>query len=77
MEHEPLATDTADKSYISPCPTKDCGRATVRAQDPALVGWTLVAVLGSGEPVRYYCSPHCANRGIARMHQLTVRPTDG
>jgi len=74
MSLEPLPAKTLDKSHIDPCPTEDCGTSAIDHTSPTLTGWTLVVVLGSGERGRYYCSPPCANHGIARMHRLTTRP---
>jgi hypothetical protein len=78
MENEPLPAATVDKSHIGPCPQADCGR-TFDEMGPAAydrTGWIVALVIGSSELPRAYCGSPCANRGIARMHRLTIRPTE-
>ena len=47
------------------CDTDGCGDARTGLRTPD--GWISVLVVGSGDPVRRYCSGHCAARGIAHV----------
>ncbi|MEV6122962.1 hypothetical protein AB0M23_21010 [Streptomyces sp. NPDC052077] len=52
----------------APCPhAADCGTtADLDGSDPVLFGWSRLDVAGSGDGSRWYCSPACVSRALAR-----------
>lgn len=51
-----------------PCAGKACGQPVdeVAADDPQVDGWIWAGVNGSADAACWYCSPRCAQVGIAR-----------
>ncbi|MEV6119877.1 hypothetical protein AB0M23_05025 [Streptomyces sp. NPDC052077] len=52
----------------APCPhAAGCGTtADLDGSDPVLFGWSRLDVAGSGDGPRWYCSPACVSRALAR-----------
>jgi hypothetical protein len=70
-----------DTPVVERCPERACGAPAdlLDESDPHVHGWIQTLVTGSREPGRWWCSPRCAQRGIA-LAQLRMNepwPTPG
>lgn len=65
VRHDGLPTLGRAVHAPGSCPEPGCGQETGPETDPPLRGWVRVAVSGSTEPARTYCSGSCAAVGVA------------